>query len=194
VAASSDATGSIAEGGNWLLEYRRGEIESKTVFNVSVSSELDGLLASIDVTTLSQTGPGSIEAAIAFANSNPGTTIVFRVAGNINITSALPAINKSTTIDGTLAPGYSGTPVVFLNGEFGLSHDGLRFVSGASNSLVQGIGIINFNGDGIEIQSSNGFRILDNYIGTNGTTDQSNTRNGIRVSNSDLLIIQHDFE
>ena len=34
----------------------------------------------------------------------------------INLLSALPAITQSVTIDGTTEPGYSGTPLVELNG------------------------------------------------------------------------------
>jgi uncharacterized protein (TIGR03437 family) len=67
--------------------------------NISVAS------ASIVVTTLADSGLGSLRAAITNANaSSGGVTITFAVNGTINLLSALPALTQSMTITG---PGAS---------------------------------------------------------------------------------------
>jgi hypothetical protein len=53
------------------------------------------------VTSLSDSGPGSLRAAITSANANPGSLINFAVNGTIALDSALPALTHSTTIDAT---------------------------------------------------------------------------------------------
>jgi hypothetical protein len=55
----------------------------------------------ITVTTLSDTGTGSLRAAIALANASPGSTINFgTLSGTITIASSLPSITAATTITG----------------------------------------------------------------------------------------------
>src|SRR5882724_2256381 len=61
------------------------------------------------VTRLADAGAGSLRAAIQLADAAPPgttTTIRFAVAGTITLASALPAIIRPVTIDGTSAPGY----------------------------------------------------------------------------------------
>ena len=78
------------------------------------------------MTRLSNAGPGSLRAAITTANASlPGrrTLIRFAVRGTITLSSALPAVARNTTINGTTAPGYRrGAPVVEIdaNGQAGL--------------------------------------------------------------------------
>src|SRR5262249_18819260 len=74
----------------------------------------------VTVTNVNDTGPGSLRAAIDLANSRFGPdTIIFTVAGTIDLSSPLPALNDPSggiTIAGGTAPGYVGTPVVVLRG------------------------------------------------------------------------------
>src|SRR5579871_1733684 len=69
------------------------------------------------VTNTQDSGPGSLRNAITCANSHPGRdTISFAVSGTINLASPLPPITDPVVIDGDTAPGYSGQPLIELNG------------------------------------------------------------------------------
>jgi uncharacterized protein (TIGR03437 family) len=71
--------------------------------NISVTS------ASLVVTTLADSGAGSLRAAITNANaSSGGVTITFAVTGTINLLSALPVLTQSMTIAG---PGASSLAI-----------------------------------------------------------------------------------
>ena len=64
---------------------------------------------SLVVTTLADSGPGSLRAAITNANtSSGGVTITFAVTGTINLLSALPQLTQSMTITG---PGASSLAI-----------------------------------------------------------------------------------
>src|SRR5262249_7642605 len=62
----------------------------------------------------------SLREAILAANSNPGAdTIRFAVVGTIDVFTQLPFLSDNTggtTIDGSTAPGFAGTPVIVLQG------------------------------------------------------------------------------
>jgi hypothetical protein len=54
------------------------------------------------VTTLADSGPGSLRKAIEEANTQPGTasTIPVEVSGTIGLTSALPVVEASIAVEG----------------------------------------------------------------------------------------------
>src|SRR5207247_10721408 len=60
------------------------------------------------------------EAINAVNAGSGGDTISFNVTGagvhTINLTSGLPILNKTVTIDGTTQPGFSGKPLIELKG------------------------------------------------------------------------------
>src|SRR5262245_56232651 len=86
--------------------------------------------AVLHVTTLADSGAGSLRQAISDANDTDADTIVFDTAGTINVLTQLPALNGgNTTIDGTTAPGFAGTPLVVLNGPGTDTLSGLRVTS-----------------------------------------------------------------
>src|SRR5215472_10670399 len=62
----------------------------------------------------------TLREAIKAANATPGTdTIRFSIgagAKTIQPTSALPTILEPVTIDGTTQPGFSGTPIIEIDG------------------------------------------------------------------------------
>jgi hypothetical protein len=75
------------------------------------------LLATIPVTTTSDSGAGSLRAAIVEANlpANAGSTINFAITPGaapfvINLATTLPAVTEPTTIDGTTQSGFASTP------------------------------------------------------------------------------------
>jgi hypothetical protein len=130
------------------------------------------------VSSLADSGDGSLRAAMTSVNANAGvdTTvneIDFSVAGVIKLTSgALPALGRTSfvKIDGRTAPGFAGAPVVEIdnNGFAGLS-------LGGSNSTLAGLSIVNANGAGVTLSGSFGNRlspdtganmsIVGNYMG-----------------------------
>ena len=72
------------------------------------------------VTTTADSGDGSLREAIDQADSiGRAATIAFAIGGGqqtINLLSPLPAITAPVTIDGTTQPGYSGAPLIELDG------------------------------------------------------------------------------
>ncbi|MFO0940973.1 MAG: PKD domain-containing protein [Pirellulales bacterium] len=141
------------------------------------------------VTNTNDSGVGSLRDAITFANNKAGSdTIRFQIPGSgvqtIAPTSALPTITDSVVIDGTSQSGYSGSPIIELNGtSAGAGVNGLT-ITGA-NSTVKGLVINRFAGNGILITgaSATGNTISGNYIGlsASGTTRLANSLNGILI-------------
>ena len=120
-------------------------------------------------------------------------TIVFNIPGSgvqtIALTSALPVITDTLTIDGTTQPGFAGTPVVELSGAgAGQGVVGLTLSASAAGSTVRGLAINSFSGTGIIVQGD-GNTIQGDFIGTDvtGTTALAN-QTGIQIT----LLRQHD--
>ncbi|HYP26530.1 MAG TPA: BACON domain-containing carbohydrate-binding protein [Blastocatellia bacterium] len=139
-------------------------------------------------------GECTLREAILAANLNPGAdTIVFSISTGpqkINLLGPLPNISEVVTIDGTLQPGFSGAPLIELNGQSaGEGTNGLSLTGG--DSTVRGLVINNFGGSGITISNLGGNTIEGNYIGTNllGQIAQGNAENGVVISNSSNNII-----
>lgn len=127
------------------------------------------------------------EAINAVNAGSGGDTISFNISGagvhTINLTSALPTLTKTGTIDGTTQPGFSGTPLIELNGAgAGASVVGLQF--NAQNCIVKGLIINRFSGYGINTDSFSGLLVAGNYIGTDaaGNAASPNGSGGIRVN------------
>ncbi|MEG3863670.1 DUF4347 domain-containing protein, partial [Microcoleus sp. herbarium12] len=69
VAASADITGSAEKGGNWLLEYATGVMQTGLAFGPEVRANYAHALAIFTVTNTNDAGPGSLRDAIAQANA-----------------------------------------------------------------------------------------------------------------------------
>jgi titin len=111
--------------------------------------------------------------------------IKFTVAGTINITGTpLPALSDIAVIDGTSATGYSGVPVITLDGtSAGSAANGLTITAGSST--VKGLDIINFSGNGIELDTNGSNIIFNNWIGiTTAGSAAANQGNGVYVHGS----------
>ncbi len=122
----------------------------------------------------------SLREAINAANDTVSVkeTIAFDIAGagphTIQPTSELPYISDPVIIDGTTEPDYSTMPVVEIDGtNAGEGAVGLHISAG--NSMVRGLVINRFDGDGIHLTSDNN-TIEGNYLGTDlsGTLVASN--------------------
>ena len=142
------------------------------------------LLATFTVMNLKNAGTGSFRQAIIEANKQPGPdTIDFGIAGIIRISrTSLPAITDRVTIDGTTAPGYTGSPVVTINFQ---GSRGLKFASGADGSTLSSLSLIRAGNAGVTLSVSN-VTVEGNFIGVqaNGTTIAGNHGDGVRVSAS----------
>ena len=119
---------------------------------------------------------GSLRQFILNSNALSGVqTSSFAIAGagvqTINLTAALPDVTDAVVLDAWTegvyqgTPGYSGPPLVELNGG-NVSAYGFHLVSGSSGSTVRGF-VINRHNDGIGIDFSDNNVIQGNYIGTN---------------------------
>lgn len=150
--------------------------------------------ATFTVTTPDDSGPGTLRDAILNANANPGPdTIVFGIAGTdftIDLASPLPAVTQPTTIDATTQPGFSGVPIVELNGAgAGASANGLVLSGGSS--VVRGLIVNGFSANGIVLLGGSGNVVEGNYIGTNraGTAAVPNAGDGVLIRGSATNIV-----
>ncbi|TAK54747.1 MAG: hypothetical protein EPO22_15180 [Dehalococcoidia bacterium] len=138
------------------------------------------------MTTTADSGAGSLRQAILDANGTPGSDLItFAISPGgpqtIAPVSALPAITDSVTIDATSQPGFSGTPLIELNGaNAGSTTDGLLVTGGAA--AISGLVINRFSSNGIELAgSSTGSAVTGCYIGTNvaGSAASANGNAGV---------------
>jgi hypothetical protein len=118
------------------------------------------------VTSLASSGPGSLRAAILFADTAPPgtrTVIPFATAGIITLASSLPAVTRPVTIDGQPAPGHArgGPPVLEIDCH---GHPGLVFAAGSGSSQLLGVAVDRASTSGIVLDA--GSVTLDNdYVG-----------------------------
>jgi hypothetical protein len=93
-------------------------------------------------------------------------------------------------LDATTQPGYSGTPLIELNGASGTSIQSSGFLITAGGSTVRGFAINRFKGSGIDLRTGGSNTIEANFIGTNpaGTVGQGNFTRGVSVDSSNNVI------
>jgi uncharacterized repeat protein (TIGR01451 family) len=173
------------------------ESDSNSSNNTTSSSVAVGGTSSLIVTTNADSGTGSLRQAILDANTGSvciaPCTISFNLpGGQLTITPAtsLPAITAtSVTIDATTQTGYSGTPLVTLDGSTNPNPStGLELSGG--HDAVEGLSIVSFEGAGITIDTSGNDIISGNYIGlhADGATPGANTGDGIFVTTANNAI------
>ena len=148
------------------------------------------LAAQFMVTNTNDGGPGSLRQALLNANATPGRDVIrFNLPGSgphtIQPLSALPFITDPVVIDGTSQPGFSGKPIIELDGSMaGDGTNGLHITAG--NCTVQGLVINRFSWSGILLAINGSNIIKGNYVGTDvtGTGALGNGDKGINVENS----------
>jgi CSLREA domain-containing protein len=112
----------------------------------------------------------TLREAINRANSVAGThTITFAIPGSgvhtIRPTTDLPAVSTTAVVDATTQPGYSGSPLIELDGT--LDTTGNRFglwVTG-TGSTIEGFVVNRFGSRGILVDGSNN-TVRANFVGT----------------------------
>ncbi len=155
------------------------------------------------VTTTADSGTGSLRQAILNVNADTGNTqadtITFDITTGsapftIKPTTALPAITHPIIINATTQPGYSGSPIIVIDGSSipaATPADGLQLANGSKGSAIRGLDIVNFTGTvgsgpaaAIDIQSINNV-IQSNDLGvlSDGTTAAANGQ-GVLVESS----------
>ena len=152
------------------------------------------------VTNTNNSGSGSLEQAITNANAHPGTTpdvISFQIPTSdpgysattktwtISLTSTLTKINVPVLLDGTSQSGYSGTPLIQIQGTSSLG-DGLVLAGASSGSTIRGLDVYGFSGGaGIHVETS-GNAVQSTYLGTNatGTASGLGNQNGLWIDNA----------
>jgi trimeric autotransporter adhesin len=160
--------------------------------NTSEFSQVFPLAAAnpLIVTTTADSGPGSLRAAIEYANANSGpNTINFDIPGTgvqtIAPLTQLPTITNPLTIDGYSQPGSvantngpgladNALPLIELSGLDVPSSIGLHVTAG--NSSIRGLVINQFELQAILLDTLGGDVIAGNFIGTNaaGSVSQAN--------------------
>ena len=168
-------------------------------------SDMDKINGFISFDTICDVGGGkcTLRAAIESHNDNgenpnfnPGDPdfylddrIIFNIPGTSPavihiINGSLPTIIDMLHIDGTTQPGYSGTPVIVLDGT-NASAPGLSLFG--INNIIEGLSIQSFM-SGIVISGSGepgqgGHQIRNNFIGTDatGTLAKGNDSSGIYI-------------
>ena len=124
------------------------------------------------VSTIADAGAGALRDQIAGANFNPGADqVIFAIPGSgphtIQPLSPLPTITDPLEIDGSTQPGFTGSPLIELDGSFaGATADGIRIST--SGCRVRGLAINRFGHNGIVIDNgAQGCAIQGNFVGTN---------------------------
>jgi uncharacterized repeat protein (TIGR01451 family) len=152
--------------------------------NVAISGN------SLIVTNNADSGTGSLRQAILDANAAVCTapcTIAFNLPGGqltIMPPTSLPAITAANvTIDGTTQPGYSGTPLVTLDGSNNPTPSAGLQLSGGHDA-VKALSIVTFQGSAIVLDTADSDVVYGNYLGlrTDGSTIGQNAGEGVLVT------------
>lgn len=136
--------------------------------------------ATFTVTNTADAGPGSLRVAISNANFIVGSDVIaFAIPGSgphtINLATILPSVLEPVTIDGTTQAGYSGKPLIALDGAAAGFGSGIYLLT--SNSVVKGLAVSRFTRDGIRLEQFGGNVIQANFVGP-GPFGTNNLGNG----------------
>jgi parallel beta-helix repeat protein len=139
-----------------------------------------------EITSLDDSGVGSLRSAILTANSTPGgDTIAFMISGTIQLQTPLPDLTDDwNKLYGASSPGGSHTIVVDGTNK-SLSGTGLTIQS--SFNVVEGLNFSGFDENGITITGGGQYNTINNNVIT------SNTGNGILIENSSNNLIENNL-
>lgn len=145
------------------------------------------------VSNTNDSGAGSLRQAILDANTHAGAdTILFSIgsgAQTITPLSALPVSTGPVTFDAWQQMGFTGTPLIRIDGinAGGAGTNGLRLDAGPST--VQGLIITRFGGNGLVINGGSGNVVKGCYLGTDGTTALGNGYAGLSVGGANYSTV-----
>ena len=182
-----------AQTGEWVNLYSTPktlncfEPDAQTLIVNSTADDADANLSDGVCETWTP-GECTLRAAIMESNASPGTaTISFNIPGDgphtISPSYGFDFIFDPVVIDGTTQSGFSGTPIIELDGSQA-GPDAYGIVIFAGSSTVRGLAINRFALTGIDLDVNGGNIIQGNYIGTDltGSVDLGNGLNGVAIS------------
>ena len=142
------------------------------------------------VLNTSDAGPGSLRQAILDANASPGLDeIEFAIAPGgaqtIQPLSTLPAVTDPTIIDGTTQPGFSGAPLIAIDGTVA-GGTALRITAGSSSILA--LSLNQFPGSGISLEVGDGNLVATINASWSGLTP---TGYGVHLASSSGNTVEH---
>ncbi|HEY6227310.1 MAG TPA: VCBS repeat-containing protein, partial [Verrucomicrobiae bacterium] len=140
--------------------------------------------ANFVVTNTNDSGAGSLRQAMVDANQKVGADLItFNIqpsgAHTIVPGAALPDVTDPVTIDATTQPGFSGIPLIEIDGSntggFAGTYRGVLNME-AGNSVIRGLVINRYNTDAIALLTFGNNIVEGNFIGTDltGTLDRGN--------------------
>ena len=165
----------------------------------NTSNVVNGDTTDINSLIASQGGDGislreALLAVNATTNDASGPDIIrFQIDGagphTIVLDSLLPDITDAVIIDATTEDGYSGTPLVEIDGN-GLTGDGFRIAAGGGGSEIAGLSIGNFDGHGVSFDVEGNNTLRDSYIGlrADGVTAFGTTDHAVDIFSSNNTI------
>ncbi len=171
---------------------RRSRPQIRRARPIVEALEAKQLLTAFLVTSTADSGPGTLRQAILDVNADPASVtgpfyasdlINFAIPGSgvqtIAPLTPLPAIIRPVDIDATTQPGYTGAPLVVLDGVNTVDPAnkpvvGLDFSinNNVSGTGVHGLGIVRFSGTALEVDASVA-QIANVVIGTDHAGGQN---------------------
>jgi uncharacterized repeat protein (TIGR01451 family) len=165
---------------------------NSSVTNVGVTGS-----STMVVTTNADSGTGSLRQAILDANNSSvcpaPCTIAFNLPSGqqtISPPTSLPAVTAANVIiDGTTQPGFSGTPLITLDGSSNAAFSSGLQLSGGHDA-IKGLSIVTFQGSAIVIDTFGHDAVTGNYLGLHidGSTAGQNAGDGVTVTSGNNTI------
>ena len=184
VAASSDLTGNAKLGGDWVLEYTKGAVETDIAFAKTVQQDWTGVLGQITVTTTNDNLDSDADiSSLAALAANPGAD------GEVSLREAIIAANTDAGVV---------DEIILNTGIYTLSLTGANEDAAASGDLdvtddliISGAGARTTLIDGAV--SDRVFEVLGSTVTISGITIQNGSANdggGIRLDGSSSLTLR----
>jgi uncharacterized repeat protein (TIGR01451 family)/CSLREA domain-containing protein len=147
--------------------------------NSSVDPGVDGVCTLAECT---------LREAINAANTSSGSTIAFDLPAEsttIVPTDDLPPVTKSMVIDATSQPGFSGTPLVMLDGSKVVPGDGVLgrgFQLEGGGITVRGFAIVGWAGAGVFVADKDGSTVAGNFVGLTPNGERARNQIGVEIA------------
>jgi predicted outer membrane repeat protein len=179
VAASTDKTGSAAQGSDWVLEYRAGLVQTQVAIDHATQLSWNGVLATVAVSTTADVLDGNTSSITALLTS-PGAD------GKISLREAIIAANNTSGADTiNLAGGLyqltrTGAGENNANtGDLDIKQDLTIVGAGATTTFIDGLAadrVFDINGaavtiSGVSIQNGRETDGAGIYLNNNGSSN-----------------------
>jgi hypothetical protein len=155
---------------------------------IGVPAESTGAFTVFKVTNTNDAGDGSLRRAISDAKNDPGIDAIFFKIPGPGVHTIKPLTNLPVVLDhiaGDSQPGYSGTPLIQIDGS--MDSDPFRWGLVVGRGTIAALDIVNFR-DGMRVFGP--ALIVDNVVGADpsGSVAMGNNQDGIFVYADGALI------